>query len=355
MWIPTPGGKSIRKTVYGATQREAQKKRDALKASVARGVLPDDATVGEWMTHWLDTIAPADHKPTTLDRHRSYVDTWIKPTIGNVKLQELQPDHVRLMMATMSKHISRRTGKRLSPRTIAKARTVLQAGLTAAEADGRVLRNVADHAKPPKPVEPALRRLSPNDAARMIDATTDVRERARLAVAVYAALRQGEALALRWESVMLAEDGSGGALDIRWAASRVRGQGMVVDTPKTLRSVRLVPIGPACASMLLAWRIESGGVGYVFPGVRGPEVIEDARRDYEVWRRACERAGVEHVRLHAARGTAESRMASQVPTWVAAEILGHSEDVATRSYMRGTEEQRQIAAKAVEPTVPDEM
>lgn len=338
-----------RKTVSARTQGEAIEKRDAIKRSIAQGVLPDSATLGQWLDHWLDVIAPGRLKPTTIDRHRSYVDTWIKPTIGAVKLQDLQVDHVRLMIRKMGQHISKRTGRPLSPRTIIKARAVLQAALSQAEDDGRVLRNVAAKADPPKPrAEVVLRKLSTAEARKVIDCTTDIRERARLAVALMAGLRQGEALALRWDRVRIAEDGRSGVLDIVASASRVRGQGMVADTPKTLRSVRLVPLSAAAVQMLLAWRIESGGKGYVFPGLRGPEVIEDSRRDYEMWRRALVRAGVPHVRLHDARGTAESHMASVVPPWVAAEIMGHSEDVARRYYTRSSEDQRALAAGATD-------
>lgn len=349
LWIASvtlPGGG--RKTASARTQQAAIQKRDAIKASIARGVLPDSATVGEWCDHWLAVIAPGKLKATTIDRHRSYVETWIKPTIGDVKLQDLQVDHVRLMMRKMSAHISTRTGNPLAPRTIAKARTVLQAALTQAENDGRALRNVATKADPPKPIEPTLRKLTTAEARRVIDCCSDTRNRARLAVALMAGLRQGEALALRWGRVTLAPDGRSGAIDVVVAATRVRGQGMVTDAPKTLRSVRTVPLSAAAAGMLLAWREQSGGVGLVFPGVRGSEVTEDSRRDYQVWRDALARAGVEHVRLHDARGTAESHMAEVVPPWIAAEIMGHSEDVARRSYIRGSADQRALAASATD-------
>lgn len=345
--VTLPGGGT--KRVYAWTQEEAIVKRDALKLSISRGVLPDSMTLGEWCDYWLEVIAPVKLKPTTIDRHRSYVETWIKPTIGKVPLQDLRVDHVRLMMSKMQRHTSVRTHKPLSERTVIKARAVLQAALSQAENDGKVLYNVATRADPPKlRTEPALRKLSDDEAARVIDTSTDTRTRARLAVALMAGLRQGEALALRWECVTFAADGRSAVIDVRWSATRVRGQGMVVDTPKTLRSVRLVPLGPAAAHLLLAWREESGGRGYVFPGLRGPEVVEDSRRDNQVWRDALAAAGVPHVRLHDARGTAESRMASTVPPWVAAEIMGHSEDVARRYYNRATLEQRQLAAGAVD-------
>lgn len=362
VWLPNPGGKPIRKYVYGATQKEAQKKRDRLKATVALGVLPVDVTLGQWCDHWLNLIAPGELKATTIDRHRSYVEQWIKPTIGGVRLQDVQPDHVRVLMRAMEKAVSKRatvtvakdgtvtrTYDRLSVRTIIKARSVLQAALSQAENDGKVTSNAVDRTKMPKvKVEPSLRQLTTAEARKVIDSATGTRERARLAVALMAGLRQGEAIALRWDHVTIAPDGRTGIIDVAWAATRVRKLGVVTDDPKTLRSTRLVSLSPAAAQMLQAWRIESGGDGYVFPGFRGPDVIEDPRRDYDVWRKALVRAGVPHVRLHDARGTAESHMASSVAPWIAAEMMGHSEDVAKRYYNRSTAEQRQIAAEATD-------
>lgn len=349
LWIAAvslPGGG--RKYASGATEREAILERDRIKASIARGVLPDSVTVADWLDHWLDVIAPGQLKPTTIDRHRSYVETWLRPTLGKVRLQELQVDHVRMLIRKMQAHTSTRTGQPLSERTIAKARAVLQAALTQAVNDGRLLYNVAANAKPPKlKAEPALRKLTTDEARRVIDTCSDTRGRARLAVALMAGLRQGEALALRWERVHITPDG--GLLEIRWSASRVRGQGMVVDTPKSLRSVRDVRVGPAAAQMLMAWREESGGTGYVF-GHRtaGADHVEDSRRDYEEWVQALTAAGVPHVRLHDARGTAESHMAAVVSPWIAAEMLGHDEAVARRRYMRSSQEQQIEAAKAVD-------
>ena len=346
LWIAAvtlSGGK--RKTVSARTQEEAIAKRDAIKASIAQGVLPDSATLSEWLTHWLDVIAPTTLKATTIDRHRSYVEQWINPTIGHVKLQDLQVDHVRLMMATMAKAKSKRTGNPLSVRTIIKARAVLQAALSQAEDDGRVLRNVASRAAPPKlKTEPKLSRLTTEQARKVIDATTDARQRARLAVALMAGLRQGEALALTWDRVSIAPDGLSGVIDVAQSATRVRGQGMVVDTPKTLRSVRIVALSPAAAQMMQAWRAESGGSGYVFPHRFTPGDVEDARRDYREWVEALDRAEVPRVRLHDARGTAESHMASVVPDWVAAEMMGHEVTVGRRYYNRASPDQLTAAA-----------
>lgn len=352
VWVPVPGGKSIRRPVYAKTEKEAIRARDRLKAKVASGVLPDNATLGEWCDHWLSLIAPGELKATTIDRHRSYVEQWIKPTIGKVRLQDIQPDHVRLMMRTMEKVGSKRKGqlgKPLSPRTIIKARAVLQAALTAAANDNKVAANAVNRTKPPKlKTEPKLRQLNTDEARKVIDCATDTRERARLAVALMAGLRQGEAIALQWERVALWQDAGvwRGTIDVAWAATRVRGQGVVTDDPKTVRSTRMVSLSPAAALMLEQWRQESGGAGYVFPGVSGG--IEDPRRDYDVWKKALVRAGVPHVRLHDARGTAESHMASSVAPWIAAEMMGHSEDVAKRYYNRSTVEQRQLAAEATD-------
>jgi integrase len=347
--VTLPGGG--RKYAYGDSQDEAIAKRDKIKRDMAVGVLPDNATVSEWMDHYFDVILPTkDRHASTIDRNRGYSEIWIKPLLGSIKLQDLQVDHVRLMIRRMQQATSKRTGEPLSARTIIKARAVLQAALTQAERDGRVVRNVAKFADPPKlRAEPSLPKLTTDQARKVIDSSTDCRERARLAVALMAGLRQGEALALRWEHVILDPNGKGGIVEVRESATRVRGQGMAVGTPKTLRSVRDVDLSPAAAQMLLAWRQESGGTGYVFGHkIKGVDEVEDSRRDYELWRVALRRAGVPHVRLHDARGTAESHMASVVPPWVAAEMMGHDEKVGRRYYNRSTREQRQLAAAGTE-------
>jgi len=352
--VPNPGGPTIFRTAYGTTQAEALAERDKMRQQLAKGVLPSSATVAEWLDHWLTHIAPDALKDTTVDRHRSYAETFIKPYIGKVRLQDLQPDHVRKMLRQLVAYRSPRAPDGLAPRSILKAKMVLQAALTVAEKEGRVVRNVARVADLPKmadrPAGRAHAALTPTQAQAVLDKCTDTRNRARLAVALMCGLRQGEALGLLWSSVRLAEDGLSGYLDIYQAAERVTGKGVVIGTPKNDRSFRRVELAPAVAIMLAAWRVESGAVGYVFGHPADsrtgrhdsgdPMRPIDPRRDYKMWTLALKAAGVPHVPLHGARGTAGSLMLTNALPHVVAEQLGHSPTVLMNHYAHATPEQR---------------
>jgi hypothetical protein len=102
------GGKRVRKTVYGKTQREVIAKRKALQASIDSGVVPDNATLEQWITHWLERIAAHRNRPSTLRGYRTYVHQWIIPNLGHIRLSKLTPEHVRALHDAMRRPGSHR-------------------------------------------------------------------------------------------------------------------------------------------------------------------------------------------------------------------------------------------------------
>ena len=130
------GGKRVRKTVYGKTQREGIAKRKALQASIDSGVVPDNATLEQWITHWLERIAAHRNRPSTLRGYRTYVHQWIIPNLGHIRLSKLTPEHVRALHDAM-----RTAGK--SPASIRQAHAILGRCLRVAAAERRTLINAA--------------------------------------------------------------------------------------------------------------------------------------------------------------------------------------------------------------------
>lgn len=320
--LPGPGRRK-RTTSYHPTERAALAARRKMLREVEAGRLADDCTVTDWIDYWLDHIAPEKASPRTVSGYASHHKNWIKPQIGSRKLSQLRPEDVR----KLRRHIETtprltsahkpllRDGKPVmhSPTTVRSVLVTLTAALNAALRERRITWNPADSVAKPQAEKNHHAWLTTQDAGKVISAAETPLEQARLAVALYAGLRQGEALALTWDHIDL----DARVIRVRQSTHRVKGQGMVVKAKlKNEWSRRDVPMHTLVASTLAAL----DGTGFVFGDTRPP----DSTRDHHAWKAACRRAGVPEVPLHGARATTATMLREAgVPLSTIGAILGH--------------------------------
>lgn len=341
--IASADGTQKRKTVTGKTRKIVATKLAELRAEATAGVTIDDTTtVAEWVRYWVEVVS--DNRATSARSDHDRAEQWIYHNlIGRYPLRGLREEHVRVWHRQMLDYRGPRSPEGLAPRTIHRVHTVLQAALTAAVKDRRVVRNVAANVTPPKvgPKPPHHDQLTADEGRQLIKGNPDYRTAARIVVALVG-IEQSAALGLRWEEC------PPGVLSVRRTIHRIKGQGLVAeDEAKAARRIRDVSVGPAFTTIIEAWRIESGGHGWMFPGYN-PANPQDPRRDYESWRLALTRAGVRHVPLHGARGAGASAMKG-APVRVAADVLGHAQTrMTTDVYQRSSEAERLAATTAIE-------
>lgn len=339
-----------RKTVSAKTRAEVVRKlREAQKALDA-GVLPSTATTEEWLIHWIETIAPRTKRKGALVRertlvgYRGYIDTWLIPHLGRVRLQQLTPDHVRALYSAM-----RKAGR--SETTIRQAHAILHRALRVAMLEGRVVRNAADLPDSPSAETNPTDHLTPEEARRVLAACSGGRELVRALCALVLGLRQEEALGLRWEDF----DAATRTLRIERAVQRQPKRGLVVTDVKSRTSRRTLPLDPAVVEAFVGLQMVAGGEGWIFPGFR-PENPSDPRRDYQAWADLLERAGVRHVPLRGARPSAASAMLDAgVPAEVIADLLGHAKGsikVAEEHYLHTTDAAKRAALGATAALMP---
>ncbi len=159
--------------------------------------------------------------------------------------------------------------------------------------------------------------VAPAQAAALVHALPDAHDRALWGTALYAGLRRGELLALRWEDVDIA------AGQIRVERSWDISEGHAV-APKSREGRRTVPIAGGLRTLLAAHRLASSrATGHVF-GTTGSGVAairHVTKRADDAWSAAA----LERITLHEARHTYASLMiAAGVNAKALSSYMGHA-------------------------------
>ena len=204
-------GKRLRKSYYGETRKEVQDELTAALSDIQKGLPVASAkqTLSEHLAWWLAEVVKRKNRPSTYRSYEQLVRLHIEPSLGNSALSKLTTQHVRTFL-------NERQDSGLSTRTVQYLHAVLRKSLNVALKDQAVIRNVAALVDPPRVMAKEVQPLIPDEARRFLKAVEGDRLEALFTVAVSLGLRQGEALALRWQDVNLET----GKLRIRYALQR---------------------------------------------------------------------------------------------------------------------------------------
>lgn len=184
--------------------RELERKRDLGRVPKA-GKAP---TVRQMMDRYLTVVLPQRGRaPTTIRAYRSHCLTDIYPRWGAQRIDRLQSDDIEDGLADM-------LSRGLSASTVRKVRAILSAALTDQVDREVITRNPCNVIKPTEVPDREAASLSQSEAKRLMAAAAESPNAARWALALAHGLRQGEALAPRWE----------GDLDLDAGLLRVRRQ-----------------------------------------------------------------------------------------------------------------------------------
>jgi integrase len=330
----TPGKMTRqRKTVYGKTKKEVAEKLNAVRREVERGgrrAIVDRQTVGDFLETWLRDVVATNNRPKTHNSYGQLVRLYIAPVIGGIQLTKLSPQDVQRML-------NRTRDAGLSPRTVQYVRGVLRAALTQAQRWELVTKNAAALTEPPKVERYITHPLTTEQAQHLLDAARGDRLEALYYIALSLGLREGEVLGLRWQDISLEKR----TLSVRKKLLRLNGQ-FVLESPKTARSVRTLPLPAALLPALRSHRARQAEErlalgpswqdewGLVFTTETGLPV--HPRNLFRAFQRLLKRAGLPEIRFHDLRHSCASILAAQgVPARVAMEILGHASITTTQN------------------------
>ena len=332
----TPAGgrrRQIRRRGF-KTKAEANDALTDLLAELRSGeyVEPQKVTVGAYLEAWIDGLATAGRRPSTIASYRRTATAYVQRyPVANVPLQALTAVELDRLYSTLATS-GKRDGSGLSLRTVRYVHSIVGKALGDAERKGLVSRNVARLASPPATSAtraPEMTVWTPEQLRAFLESVSESHHAAMLRVAAMTGLRRAELCGLRWADVDL----DGGVLRVRQTITTVDHVPTVGET-KTTRSRRTLDIDPQTVTTLRAHRTSQleermmMGAGWtdhglVFAMVDGqpwnPDVITRA------FDRLVRASDLPRLRLHDLRHThATHLLAAGVNVKVVSERLGHA-------------------------------
>lgn len=324
------------------TKGEAQQALDRLRTDVTTSsyVAPARQTVDEYLDAWLVTIKPS-LEPSTLSSYGRNLKLHVRTRVGGVQLQRLDAPALNRLYAELLED-GRRDGRPggLSIRTVRYVHSIVHRALRDAVREGRLLRNPADAATPPRARDarpPEMRTWSAEQVSQFLEAVRGSRYRAPWLVLATTGMRRGEVLGLRWRDIDL--DASRLTIvqtvtlvdhKVRIASRTKTGAGRSIDLDATtIAELRAYRARQAQELFALGRKPEPDTLVFGLPDAT-PYNPDRFSREFA---RALDRLlNLEHIRLHDLRHTwATLALAAGVPVKVVSERLGHSGPMVTLS------------------------
>lgn len=304
-----PGtGKQVQRSVYASTQQEARKKLAQITAAIDSGTYqePCKMTVGQWLDIWT-----ADYlggvKSSTAFLYTEQIRVHIKPAIGAVKLEALNPH----MIQGFYNHLSskREEKKALSPKSVKNVHGILHKALQQAVDIGYLRYNPADSCTLPRLEKKEIYPMNEEQISAFLKAIKGHRHEILYEVALFTGMREGEILGLMWDCV----DFEKGILTIKRQLRREMKKGgkYYVTTPKNGKPRTLMP-APWVMQLLRAQkvrqteqRLQIGELwensGMVFTNMTGGYL--SYRTVYDCFKRIVATIGAPELRFHDLRHT----------------------------------------------------
>lgn len=349
----TAKGGRRRIVVSGKTKSEAAAKLKKKQGEIAREGLASlgtaRTTVKAWAETWLE-ITARKVRPKTWATNRSCVSTWIIPTIGHRRLDDLNPADVRALTGAMMK-----AGR--SSSTAQRAQVILTKMLRDAILEGHQVPQRVLLVPAPSKAAHDRDAISVLHALALLRVATERPDGSRWVAALLQGMRQGECLGLTWDAVDL----DNGTLDVSWQLQALPYLDRAAQTfrvpdgyevrrlsgalhlvrPKSSRGKRIIPLVPWMTTALTTWRevAPASPHGLVWPRSDGrPESGENDRAAWHALQASADVSkqtedGERPYLLHEARHTtATLLLEAGVDSHVITAIMGHASIVTTRGY-----------------------
>ncbi len=371
-------GITKRKHIRATSREELDKKVEDWKRQLAEGSITEDKriTVSEWADRYLEAIKTTV-KVKTYEHYKAMIDNYIKPALGQIRLERLTTERVQLWINGLVDK------QELSPATVTSFRRCLITMLNVAMQYRIISYNAAYYSKPPRlpRKQPPVLSLEQIRNLLAIAATEDFldvglvephrREECDtflhrvyfigLFLSIFIGTRRGETFGLCWSDY----DPENRLLRIRYSLSNHKGV-VTLEETKTAHSDRTILLPQTVCILLDRWRLEQEAyaqkwAGYykndldlILPNSRGRciDYTNQQRRWWDPLKAAAKLP--EGFRWHNLRATNATLMASEnIDIKTVSERLGHSSPAVTEKYYLGQTGRQNQAVDVLDRIIKD--
>jgi integrase len=323
-WVHTSDGPK-RRYISAKTKKEVARKLREILHAMDSGTFVDagQLTVEEYLDRWLKDSVKDTVRTSTYQRYEQVVRLHLIPSLGRLKLKDLNPVHVQRLYRD-------RLDSGLSPGTARKIHNVLHKALAQAVKWGLMPRNATEATNPPKEIFEEINPLSAEEAHRLIEAAREDPLEALYVLAIHTGMRQGELLALKWENIDL----ESGVINVKRTLTKDKGR-LLFGEPKSAKGRRRIDLTDAAVAALRAHLSRQMGdmqrlgdlyqdQGLVFTTNTGAPISPSNLRQRS-FDKLLKKAGVRAIRFHDLRHTCATLLLRREihPKYVQ-ELLGHA-------------------------------
>ena len=316
-------------TVQG-NKAKAEKRLRELLTEFDKGtfIRPDKATLSEYLKSWLLDYCKPNLAGNTLALYSIMCDKHINPTLGNIPLVELKPQHIQHLYA-------QKLSSGLSARTVQIIHVTLHKALKCAVKAGLLVRNVAEAVDTPKIQRHEMHVMNEIDMHIFLEMARNTEYYTLFYTLLFTGCRRAEALALRWLDVDLLLCQLSINRSMRYLHNVAPENRITFKEPKTQKSRRLIALSPSTVGVLSEYRKAQSKLrqslelptlsddDLVFSHYDGSPLLPDSVT--HAWAKLAGRCGLKGVRLHDARHTHASLLLKQgVHPKIVSERLGHA-------------------------------